>query len=66
VSARKPIFPEAMQRMLDARAERLIILDELGRPVGVVSASDMLVASAEHMHELAEPRSQRTVALRPK
>jgi CBS domain-containing protein len=42
--------------MIDARIHRLIVLDQTGRPVGVVSSTDVLaaVARAARAHEDAE------------
>jgi CBS-domain-containing membrane protein len=39
-------LPELARRMLDAHIHRVVIIDELGRPIGIVSATDVLAAVA--------------------
>jgi CBS domain-containing protein len=39
-------LPELVQQFIDTRADRIIVRDEVGRPVGVISAADVLKAVA--------------------
>jgi CBS-domain-containing membrane protein len=39
-------LPELARRMVDAHIHRLIVVDEQGRPVGIVSSADVLAALA--------------------
>lgn len=43
VKAQAPLS-EVARQLIDARADRLIVLDELDRPVGLISATDVLNA----------------------
>jgi CBS-domain-containing membrane protein len=49
------------RRMLDAHVHRLIIVDTAGRPVGIVSSTDVLAAVAR---EAAGPQGALTGAAR--
>lgn len=37
---------DLVRKMIDARADRAIVIDELDRPIGIVSATDTLEAIA--------------------
>jgi CBS domain-containing protein len=39
-------LPELVQQFIDARADRIIVRDEVGRPIGGISATDVLKAVA--------------------
>ena len=39
-------LPELVQQLIDARADRIIVRNEVGRPIGVISAADVLKAVA--------------------
>ena len=35
-------LPELVQQFIDARADRIVVRDEVGRPIGVILAADVL------------------------
>jgi CBS-domain-containing membrane protein len=45
--------------MLDAHIHRVVVVDDFGRPVGIISGTDLLAAIAR----LEEPRSSSSVAI---
>jgi CBS domain-containing protein len=58
----KTPLPELARMMVDAQIHRVLILDERGRPVGVVSSTDLLAAAASGRLRLGarlEPRVRR-------
>jgi CBS-domain-containing membrane protein len=52
VGRRTPL-PEVVRRMVDAHVHRVPVLDKVGRPVGIVSSTDVLAAVARDSRRLA-------------
>jgi hypothetical protein len=44
---RQATLPELVRKIVDARADRLVVLDESDRPIGIVSATTVLNAVAD-------------------
>ena len=65
IKQRSTLF-EMVLRLVNSRAEGLIVLDESDRPAGVVSASDVLIAVVERMRDLAKTGTNRATARKPK
>ena len=57
---------EMVLRLVNSRADGLIVLDESDRAAGVVSASDVLIAVVERMRDLAKVGTNRATARKPK
>ncbi len=55
---------EMVRRMVDTRTCDLVVLDEFGRPAGIVSATDILVTVVERMREFDEAEKEQTAAAR--
>jgi CBS-domain-containing membrane protein len=55
---------EIVLRLVNTRAEGLIVLDESDRPTGIVSATDVLVAVVQRMRELC--KIEKNQARKPK
>jgi CBS domain-containing protein len=53
VETRTPL-PEVARKMVDAHIHRVPVLDERGRPVGIVSSTDVLAAVARDSRRLAD------------
>jgi CBS domain-containing protein len=47
-------LPEVARKMVDAHIHRVPVLDERGRPVGIVSSTDVLAAVARDSRRLAD------------
>jgi CBS domain-containing protein len=53
-------LPDLVRQIIDARADRVVVLDESDRPVGIVSATEILSAVAnEPCQQLSMPPSRR-------
>ena len=57
---------EMVRCLVNSRAEGLIVLDESDRPVGIVSASDVLVTAVERVRDLARTGKNRATARKSK
>ena len=57
---------EMVLALVNSRADGLIVLDEFDRPVGIVTAIDILAAVVDSMRELTDAAKERRVARRPK
>jgi CBS domain-containing protein len=43
------LLPDLVRQMIDARADRLVVVDESDRPIGIVSATEILSAVAKEL-----------------
>jgi CBS-domain-containing membrane protein len=57
---------EMVRRIVDTRVSDLVVLDEFDRPVGIVSATDILITIAERFREFDGAEKEQSPARQPK
>jgi CBS domain containing-hemolysin-like protein len=65
VSSRAKLLEMVLQ-LVDTQADGLIVLDEFGRPAGIVSAKDILKAVVGRVRRRAKAGKERSAARKPK